>query len=155
MNHLVIVKHQCRTKITMMNNTPCSYGILRTTTVRILHWVYSLLQIIHGSLRWTHGFKQICTDISAAAQCKDFLHLIAYQLECIITTVYAFRCTWEYLYSIIKLFILSPGQPGSIWKYLRALVRFTKVSGRLTCGFLTVFHFTDEMILIISAILLG
>jgi len=35
----------------------------------------------------------------------------------------------------------SLGGPGSIWNYLGALVRSTRVSGRLVCGFWTVLHF--------------
>jgi len=70
-NHLGIVKHRCWTKTTMMNNISCSYGFLKTTTVRILHRVHSLLQTIYRSLRWSHGLQQICADISAAAECDD------------------------------------------------------------------------------------
>jgi hypothetical protein len=38
---------------------------------------------------------------------------------------------------------LAPGGPGSIWKYLGALVRSTGVSGRFACGFRTDLHFAD------------
>ena len=37
----------------------------------------------------------------------------------------------------------APGGPGSIWKYLEALVRATRVSGRFACGFQTSIHFAD------------
>jgi hypothetical protein len=37
----------------------------------------------------------------------------------------------------------APGGPGSIWKYLEALVRATGVSGRFVCGFQTEIHFAD------------
>jgi len=37
----------------------------------------------------------------------------------------------------------APGGPGSIWKYLEALVRATRVSGRFACGFRTDLHFAD------------
>jgi len=37
----------------------------------------------------------------------------------------------------------APGGPGSIWKYLEALVRDTGVSGRSACGFPTDLHFAD------------
>jgi len=38
----------------------------------------------------------------------------------------------------------APGGPGSIWKYLEALVMATGVSGRFACGFRTDLHFADE-----------
>jgi len=37
----------------------------------------------------------------------------------------------------------APGGAGSIWKYLKALVRATRVSGRFACGFRTDLHFAD------------
>jgi len=37
----------------------------------------------------------------------------------------------------------APGGPGSIWKYLEALVRATGVSGRFACCFRTDLHFAD------------
>jgi len=37
----------------------------------------------------------------------------------------------------------APSGPGSIWKYLEALVRATTVSGRFACGFRTDLHFAD------------
>jgi len=38
-----------------------------------------------------------------------------------------------------------PGGPGSIWKYVEALVRLTGVSGRFACGFWTSLHFADVL----------
>ena len=43
----------------------------------------------------------------------------------------------------LRALCLAPGWPGSIWKYLEALVRSTGVSGRVACGFLTDIHFPD------------
>jgi len=37
----------------------------------------------------------------------------------------------------------APGGPGSIWKYLQALVKATGVSGRCVCGFRTNLRFAD------------
>jgi len=37
----------------------------------------------------------------------------------------------------------APGGPGSVWKYLEALVKATGVSGRFACGFRTNLHFAD------------
>ena len=40
----------------------------------------------------------------------------------------------------------APGGPGSIWKYLEALVRATGESGRFACGFRTDLYFADALI---------
>jgi len=37
----------------------------------------------------------------------------------------------------------TAGGPGSIWKYLEALVRATGECGRFACGFRTDLHFAD------------
>jgi len=37
----------------------------------------------------------------------------------------------------------APGEAGSIWKYLEALVRPTRVSGRFAYDFRTDLHFAD------------
>jgi hypothetical protein len=39
----------------------------------------------------------------------------------------------------------APGGPGSIWKYLEALVRATGVTGMCVCGLLTDVHFADVL----------
>jgi len=43
----------------------------------------------------------------------------------------------------LKALCLAPGGPGSIWKYLEALLTLTGVSGRLACGFRTDLQFAD------------
>jgi hypothetical protein len=40
----------------------------------------------------------------------------------------------------------AAGGAGSIWKYLKVLVRATEVSGRLAYSFWTELHFADIMI---------
>jgi hypothetical protein len=45
----------------------------------------------------------------------------------------------------LRVLCEAPGGPGSIWKYLEALVRATGESGRFACGFRTDFHFADEL----------
>jgi hypothetical protein len=37
----------------------------------------------------------------------------------------------------------APGGAGSIWKYLEALARATRVAGRFAYGFRTELHFAD------------
>jgi hypothetical protein len=37
----------------------------------------------------------------------------------------------------------APERAGSIWKYLEALLRATRVSGKFACGFKTNLHFAD------------
>ena len=41
----------------------------------------------------------------------------------------------------------APGGRGSIWKYMEALVRATRVSRRFVCSFRTDFHFADTVCL--------
>jgi hypothetical protein len=45
----------------------------------------------------------------------------------------------------LKALCLAPGGPGSIWKYLDALVTSTGVAGRLACGFGTDIQFADAL----------
>jgi hypothetical protein len=46
------------------------------------------------------------------------------------------------LHSLRALY-LAPGGPGSIWKYLAALVTLSGVCERFACGFGTDLHFPD------------
>jgi len=39
----------------------------------------------------------------------------------------------------------APGGAGSIWKYIEALARATRVSEMLAYGFRTELHFADEL----------
>jgi len=39
----------------------------------------------------------------------------------------------------------APGGAGSIWEYLEAVVRATRVSGRFAYGFRTELHFADAL----------
>jgi len=41
----------------------------------------------------------------------------------------------------------APGGAGSIWEYLEAVVRATRVSGRFVYGFRTELHFADVTVL--------
>jgi hypothetical protein len=43
----------------------------------------------------------------------------------------------------LRALYLAPGGPGSIWKYIEALVRSTGVSERYACGFQADLHFAD------------
>jgi len=45
----------------------------------------------------------------------------------------------------LRALCFAPGGPGSIWKYLEALVRSAGVSGRFVCGFQTDLHFADGL----------
>jgi len=47
----------------------------------------------------------------------------------------------------------APGGPGSIWKYLEALVRATGVSGRFACGFRTELHSADAYVILFMILL--
>ena len=43
----------------------------------------------------------------------------------------------------LRAYCKAPGEPGSIWKDLEALVRATGESRRFACGFQTDLHFAD------------
>jgi len=43
----------------------------------------------------------------------------------------------------LKALCKAPGGAGSIWEYLEAVVRATRVSGRVAYGFRTELHFAD------------
>jgi len=49
------------------------------------------------------------------------------------------RMLWQSLSTLCK----APGGAGSIWKYLEAVVRATRVSGRFAYSFRTELHFPD------------
>jgi len=56
------------------------------------------------------------------------------------------RCFQEHLRMLLqslRALCEAPGGPGSIWKYLEALVRATGESGRFACGLRTDLHFAD------------
>jgi len=65
-NFFVIVKDQCETKTNIIDQMPCSYGTLRTTTVRIPHQVSSLHRTLCSSLSCYQSLRQICTEVTAA-----------------------------------------------------------------------------------------
>jgi hypothetical protein len=44
----------------------------------------------------------------------------------------------------LRALFKAPGRAGSIWEYLEAVVRATRVSRRFAYGFLTELHFADE-----------
>jgi hypothetical protein len=43
----------------------------------------------------------------------------------------------------LRALSLAQEGPGSIWKYLEALVRLTAVAGKFACGFQTDLHSAD------------
>jgi len=56
------------------------------------------------------------------------------------------RCFQEHLRMLLqslKALCKAPGEAGSIWKYLEALVRATGVSGRFAYDFWTDLHCAD------------
>ena len=58
------------------------------------------------------------------------------------------RCFLEHLRLLLqslKAHCKAPGGPGSIWKYIEALVGGTGVSVRFACGFRTDLHFGDAL----------
>jgi len=57
------------------------------------------------------------------------------------------RCFQQHvrmLFHSLKALCKAPGGAGSIWKYLDALARAARVSGRMAYGFLTELHFADD-----------
>jgi hypothetical protein len=49
------------------------------------------------------------------------------------------------LWQSLRALYLAAVGPGSIYKYLEALLRSTGVSGRIACGFLTDLHSSDVL----------
>jgi len=43
----------------------------------------------------------------------------------------------------LRALCLAPGGPGSMWNYLGAPVRSTRVAGRFACGFRTDLHYAN------------
>ena len=52
----------------------------------------------------------------------------------------------------LKALCKAPGGGGSIWEYLEAVVRATRVSGRVAYGFRTELHFADACLDIFPAL---
>jgi len=129
------------TKTNMINEMPCGYWTLRTTGVRIWHQVS----------RRAHA------EVSAALKLSHRAVLRSQQLQnltILIVNLVAFwmnlhhnRCFQEHVRMLMQsLTVLckAPGGAGSIWKYLEALVRATRLSRRFAFGFQTELHFADE-----------
>ena len=60
------------------------------------------------------------------------------------------RCFQEHLrmlWQSLRAHCLAPEGPGSIWNYVGAPVRSTRVSSRFGCGFRTDLHLPDELYL--------
>jgi hypothetical protein len=47
----------------------------------------------------------------------------------------------------LRVLCKAPGGAGSIWKYLKVLMRATRVSRRFGFGFRTELHFTDIVLI--------
>jgi hypothetical protein len=106
--HLVTV-----TKTNMIDEIPCGYGTLRSTTVRIRHQV---------SRRPAQRSPLVQKFNYPVSQILKHLRLLLQSL----------RALW-----------LAQVWPRMIWKYLETLVRATGVARRITCGFWRDLHCVD------------
>jgi len=96
------------------------------------------------------------SEVSAALQVPCSLVQRSQQLQNLTNQIGNLVASWMHLHYFrwsqdhLKMLLRSlrahckaPGGPGSIWKYLEALLRATWVSGRFACGFQTDLHFAD------------
>jgi len=125
----------------MIDTRRCGYGTLGTTTVRIWHRVTR-----RAPQRSQLRLKSPAALCRALSSCKRWLfyksNLVASWMH-----LHESRCSQEHpriLSQSLRALGLAAGGPGSIWKYLDALVRSTGVSGRFACGSWTDLHFADE-----------
>ena len=140
MPYFDVANHMTVTKRNMIDGTHCAYGTLRITTVRIWHQVScraaqqsQLLSKFPAGFVTSLSFSKIGISYKSnlGADCIHLHHC---------------RCFQEHLRILLqslRALCLAPGRPGSIWKYVQALLRSTGVSGRFTCGFQTDVHFVD------------
>jgi len=140
MPYYVVANLVTVTKTNMIDEMPCGYGTLRTTSVRIRHQV---------------SFRA-CTEVSAALEvsrrpAQRSQHL-QYLTILIVNLVASWMCLHHYRHFQDHVIILlqspralcnAPGGAERMWKYLEALVRATGVSGRFAYGFWTELHFAD------------
>jgi len=85
---------------------------------------------IHYCQNTEPSLPQSCIEVTAAAKFDYPISHISEHLSMLLKSAIAL--------------CLAPGGPGSIWKYLEALVRSTRVSGRFVCDFRTDLRFADE-----------
>jgi len=149
------------TKMIVSNEMPCSCGTLSTTAVyKPLLWEFGtktptelaqssqLLSKSPAELGWglsfPPGLPQACADISAAPNVTILIvNFVASWMH-----LHNCRCFQDHLRMLLQIpgaHCKAPGRPGSIWKYVEALVRAAGVSGRFACGFRTELHFADWM----------
>jgi hypothetical protein len=128
------------TKINMIDEMPCGYGTLQTTGVKIWHQVS----------------RRACAAVSAAldvsrrtAQRSQQLHNLTILILNLVASwmhLHHFRCLEQYMRMLLqslKALCKAPVGVGSIWEYLEAVVRATRVSGRFAYGFRIELHFAD------------
>ena len=101
------------TKTNMIDEMPCAYGTLRTSALRIRHEV---------SRRAAQRSQLLQNWTILLVKSRSILRMLLQSLGA---------------------FCKAPGGPGSIWKYLEAMVKATGVSGRFACGFWTDLHFSN------------
>jgi len=122
-----VVNHVTVTKTNMIDEIPCGYGTLRTIAVRIQHQVSRR----PGQVSAAPIFDYPNSKIMKHSECTSI------NGRCFLVHV---RMLLHSLRAVCK----SPGGAGSIWKYLEALVRAARVSGRFAYRFRTELHFADN-----------
>jgi len=128
------------TKTNMIDEMPCFYGIWRTTGMRMPHHVCC------RAVQRSQLLSKSLTDLHRGLSCSNIW--LSYKWNLIASWMPLHNSRWfqEYLRMLLhslRALCLAPGRPGSIWKYLEALVRLSGVSGRFVCGFWTELHVAD------------
>jgi len=119
----------------------CGYGTLRTTAAKVRH------QVSHRAAQRSQLLSKDPADLHRGFSCSEIRLSYKSNITASWMHLYNCKCFEEHLRMLLqslKALCLAPVGPGSIWKYLEALVRSTGVSGRLACGFQTNLHFADE-----------
>jgi len=149
-----VVNLETVTKTNMINEMPCGCRNLRTTAVRIWHKVScractvvsaALVVSRRPALR-ARLLSKCPTDLCRGPRSSKIWLFYKSNLVASWMHLYNCRCFQEHLSMLLQsLRALSkaPGGPGSIWKYLEALVRATGVSGKFACGFQTILYSAD------------
>ena len=152
MPYYAIVNLVTVTRMNMTDKMPSGYGTLRTTAVRIWH------QVSYWAVRRSQLLSRPSAIPRRGLCCSGNHYSYKWSIKASWIHLHHCRTFQEHMRILLqrlRALCLAPGEPGSNWKYLEALVRSTRVSGMLECSFWTYLHFADVVTYVQKIILQG
>jgi hypothetical protein len=128
------------TKTNRIDEMLCRYRTLKSTGVKIWH------QVSRRACAVVPAALQVPRRPAHHSQQLHNLTILILNLVASWMHPHRFRCFEEHvrmLLQSLRALCKGPGGAGSIWEYLEAVVRATRVSRMFPYGFQTELHFTD------------